>query len=299
MTMTETMLQPPGIAIRDICIRAADNYPLAATLFQPKESSASLTIIAPAVGVSSRYYRNFASYLAERGRPSLIFDYRGMGASRHGSLKKFPARMRDWCILDVPSVLEWAAQIHAGPLAWVGHSMGGFATGLAQNNHLIDRQLNIATLSGYWGHMARPERYRVWLLMGYVAPVLGRILGYFPGFLMGGEDLPGPAFLEWARWCMMPGFLFDDPTLSETANFAHFRAPIRFAQIEDDPWGTPAAVGDMASHFTGSTERSIWTVRLVDAGSARIGHVGFFRSDFRDTLWPLAANWLDGTSSAS
>src|SRR5262249_2106286 len=156
LTTTETMLQPPGIAVRDICIRAADNYPLAATLFQPKEANASLTIIAPAVGVSSRYYRNFASYLAERGRPSLIFDYRGMGASRRGSLEKFPARMRDWCILDVPTVLEWAAQIHARPLAWVGHSMGGFATGLAQNNHLIDRQLNIATLSGYWGHMARP-----------------------------------------------------------------------------------------------------------------------------------------------
>src|SRR5262245_19350212 len=164
--------------------------------------------------------RSRIAYLAERGRPSLIFDYRGMGASRHGSLTGFQARMRDWCILDVPSVLDWAARFHSGhPLDWVGHSMGGFATGLAHNNHLISRQLNIATLSGYWGHMASPERYRVWLLMGYVAPVLARARGYFPGSLMGGEDLPGPAFLEWARWCMMPGFLFDDLTLCETAHF--------------------------------------------------------------------------------
>ena len=44
--------------------------------------------------------------------------------------------------------------------------MGGFATGLAHNNHLVARQLNIATLSGYWGRMAAPERYRVRLLMG-------------------------------------------------------------------------------------------------------------------------------------
>ena len=91
---------------------------------------------------------------------------------------------------------------------------------------------------------------------------LGVLVGYLPGSLIGGEDLPGPAFLEWARWCMMPGFFFDDPTLGETANFAHFRAPVRFAQIEDDPWGTPAAVGDMASHFTASVDRSIWAVRL-------------------------------------
>jgi predicted alpha/beta hydrolase len=299
MTTTETMLQLPRIAARDICIRAADGYRLAGTLFEPKQASGSLTIVAPAVGISSGYYRKFASYLAERGRPSLVFDYRGMGASRHGPLEGFPARLRDWCILDVPSVLEWAARIYGGPLAWVGHSMGGFATGLAHNNDLIYRQLNIATLSGYWGHMARPECYRVWLLMGYVAPVLGRIVGYLPGSLIGGEDLPGPAFLEWARWCMMPGFFFDDPTLGETANFAHFRAPVRFAQIEDDPWGTPAAVGDMASHFTASVDRSIWAVRLADTGSARIGHAGFFRSEFRDTLWQRAANWLDGAPVAS
>ena len=98
---------------------------------------------------------------------------------------------------------------------------------------------------------------------------------------------------------MMPGFFFDDPTLGETANFAHFRAPVNFAQIEDDPWGTPAAVGDMASHFTASVDCSIWAVRLADTGSAKIRHAGFFRSEFRDTLWQRAANWLDGAPAAS
>ena len=76
--------------------------------------------------------------------------------------------MRDWCILDVPGVLAWAARTYPErPIHWVGHSMGGFATGLAHNNRLIARQLNVATLSGYWGRMAAPERYRVRLLMGY------------------------------------------------------------------------------------------------------------------------------------
>ena len=128
---------------------------------------------------------------------------------------------RRGCVTGVSSTCRVssnrAARIYGGPLALVGHSMGGFATGLAHNNDLIYRQLNIATLSGYWGHMARPECYRVWRSMGYVAPVLGRIVGDLPGSLIGGEDLPGRAFLEWARWRMMPGFFFDDPTLGETA----------------------------------------------------------------------------------
>jgi predicted alpha/beta hydrolase len=202
--------------------------------------------------------------------------------------------MRDWCTLDVPGVLAWATRENGGrPVHWVGHSMGGFATGLAHNHALVARQLNVATLSGYWGRMAAPERYRVWLLMGQLAPPLVRALGYLPGRLLGGEDMPAPAFLEWARWCMHPEFIFGDPTLAETGNVARFRAPIRFAQIEDDPWGTPASVGHMAGHFSGSTDRTLWTVRPADAGTARIGHLGFFRPEFRDPLWTAALAWLD------
>jgi predicted alpha/beta hydrolase len=130
--------------------------------------------------------------------------------------------------------------------------------------------------------------------MGAFAPLAIRARGYFPGALMGGEDMPGPAFLEWRRWCLSPGFMFDDPTLPETANFARFRAPVRFGQVEDDPWGTPAAVAAIAGRFTGSVDRSFWRIRLADAGARRIGHHGFFRSEFRDTLWPAAGAWLDG-----
>lgn len=111
MTTTETMLQLPRIAARDICIRAADGYRLAGTLFEPKQASGSLTIVAPAVGISSGYYRKFASYLAERGRPSLVFDYRGMGASRHGPSKDF----RRGCVTGVSSTCRVSSN---GPRAF-------------------------------------------------------------------------------------------------------------------------------------------------------------------------------------
>ena len=267
-------------------VRAADRGALA-----------PITIIAAGAGIRRRYYARFAGFLAERGRPVLTFDYRDIGGSRTGSLKGSKVRMRDWCILDVPGVLDWAAREYPDrPIHWVGHSMGGFATGLAHNHHLIARQLNIATLNGYWGRMAVPERYRVRLLMGNLGVPVARVLGYLPGFLMGGEDMPGPAFIEWAGWCMQPDFLFGDATFPERANVATFRAPIRFAQIEDDVWGTPASVDAIASRFTGNVERTSWRIRLADAGASKIGHHGFFRDQFRDTLWPAALAWLDGTS---
>jgi predicted alpha/beta hydrolase len=282
---------------KDVAVLAEDGRLLAASLFVPvggAAATAPLTIVAGGTGIARRYYARFAAYLADRGRPTLAFDYRDTGGSRSGPLSASKVRMRDWCTLDIPGVLAWAAREHPGrPIHWVGHSLGGFATGLAHNNHLVARQLSIAALSGYWRNMAFPERYRVLMAMGALGPLVIRARGYLPGVLMGGEDMPGPAFLEWARWCLSPGFLFDDPTLPEAANFARFRAPVRFAQIEDDTWATPVAVEAMAGHFTASPDRSIWRIRLADCGAKRIGHHGFFRAEHRDTLWPAAVEWLD------
>lgn len=288
----------PASSGREVQIPAVDGRLLAATLFEPRSPAAERatpTIIAGGAGIARRYYARFGAYLAERGRPALTFDYRDIGGSRSGALRGSSTRMRDWCILDVPGVLTWMAQEYPErPVHWVGHSMGGFATGLAHNNRLIARQLNIATLSGYWRNMAAPERYRVRFLMGGFAPLVVAMLGYLPGALMGGEDMPGPAFLEWRRWCMTPESLFGDRDLAEKVNFASFSAPVRFGQVEDDVWGTPAAVDAIAARFTGSTEKSTWHIRLADAGADRIGHHGFFRAEFRDPLWAPAVDWLDG-----
>jgi predicted alpha/beta hydrolase len=302
----ETERSPSGSAAaggqaagEDLHIAAPDGRRLAATLFVPPEGApdaAPLTVVAGGTGIPQRYYARFAAWLAERGlRPALTFDYRDTGSSRAGSVKDSKVRMRDWCILDVPGVLAWAAREHPGrPLHWIGHSLGGFATGLAPNNRVIARQLSVAALSGYWRNMAFPERYRVLLGMGGLAPLTIAARGYLPGKVLGGEDLPGPAFMEWRRWCLSPGFLFDDPTLPEAANFTRLRAPVRFAQIEDDTWATPAAVAAMAARFTGSADRSTWCIRLADTTARRIGHHGFFRAEHHATLWPAALAWLDG-----
>ena len=262
-----------NVISRELTIPAADGRALAATLFEPAAEpapDAPITVVAAGAAILRRFYGRFSAYLAERGGPALTFDYREIGGSRQGSLKGSRVRMRDWCILDVPGVLDWAHRTYPErPIHWVGHSMGGFATGLAHNNQLIARQLNVATLSGYWGRMAAPERYRIFLLMGYAAPLVIGALGYMPGRLMGGADMPGPAFMEWRGWCMTPGFLFDDATLAEARNFASLRAPLRVAQIADDPWGTKAAVAHMTAHYVGSVDRSVWRITPADAGAQR------------------------------
>ena len=285
-----------GVTSRELAVPAEDGCPLAATLYESTTAppaTAPLVVIAPGAAILRRFYGRFATHLAARGAMVLTFDYRAIGGSRTGPIEGSRVRMRDWCILDVPGVLAWVARFYPErPIHWVGHSMGGFATGLAHNNRLIARQLNVATLSGYWGRMAAPERYRVLVMMGGLGPVIVRACSYMPGRGMGGEDMPGPAFLEWRRWCMTPEFLFADATLAERANFAKLTAPLRCIQIADDPWGTEAAVGHMTAHYTGSIDRSIWRVTPTEAGVAKIGHFGFFRPEVREALWKPAADWL-------
>ena len=294
------------VTTTDLKIAADDGFELAASLTigetSPELKSGRepiVVVIASAAAVPRSYYARFARFIAHRGVAVVTFDYRGIGGSRPVSLLGFTARMRDWGEIDVPGVLEYVHREYPGhQIHWAGHSYGGFATGLAHNNHLVARQLAVATMSGHWALMQGFERYRVAAMMGYVLPPLVRVLGYFPGRLMGAEDLPQGVFLEWARWVMTPDFIFGDATLTATRHFQTFKAPIRFVQIEDDAWTSDAAVRHLMAHWPQAAERSHWQATVAESGALHIGHLGFFRSEFRDTLWPKAADWLLRTDAA-
>ena len=130
-------------------IPALDGFSLSATLFTPSglgHRARPFIIISSATAVPQAYYAKFAHYLAEQGHQCVTYDYRGIGGSRPASLRGFEARMRDWGEQDLAGVLDWVAKKYPDrPIYNVGHSGGGFLAGLAHNNHLIKRQLNVAT----------------------------------------------------------------------------------------------------------------------------------------------------------
>ena len=292
--MTETEA-PFDVDIEDVSFQAADQRTLRGHLFSPRAArpGAPVVVVGPAAGAPSRFYRHFARHVAERGHPCLTFDLRDIGLSREGPLQGSATRMRDWAVRDAPGAIAFVQErLPQRPVHWVGHSLGGFVTGLAPNGHTVARQLCVATLNGYWGRLDGFERWRVLGLMGGFAPLVLAAYGYMPGGLMGGEDMPAPAFREWRRWCLDRDFVFGDATLAERSNVAAFRAPIRFLQFSDDPWGTPASVAAIARHFTASRDRQVISISPRDVGAARIGHMGFFKAEFKDTLWRTHLDWL-------
>lgn len=286
------------ILIQDTTIAARDGYPLAATVFAPMRMPRAAVLINSATAVPRKIYRSFAAFLAGEGCAVVTYDYRGVAGSRPQSLKGFAARMRDWADLDITAAIDHMRSVWPDvPLAVVGHSFGGQGFGLVPNNSDVDRALLVAAQAGHWRLLAAPERYRVYALMNLVGGPVARMVGYMPGRLGIGEDLPRDVFLEWTGWINSRRYFFDDPTLEALANFPRFRGALRAIGLDDDPWATPDAIDLLVAGFTGTTpERRQIHPRQV--GARKIGHFGFFRPEHRATLWRDAVAFLapsDGT----
>ena len=292
------------VFIDDITLPGADGYLLGATLFLPRGAKSHAVLINSATAVPRKIYKGFAGYLARRGCAVLTYDYRGTGDSRQQSLVGynqpkslvgFKATMADWAALDTTAAVAWMRYRYQHlPLNYIGHSFGGQALGLLANNSEVSRALLIAAQAGYWKLMAVPERYRVYAMLNFVGLPLTRLLGYAPGWAGIGEDLPKGVFEQWARWVMSKRYLFDDTHLACLQNFPKYQGALRALCLSDDPWATRPAVELLCSGFT-SIKPDILTVTPADAGASKIGHLGFFRPEHRDTLWRGAAEWIQAT----
>lgn len=92
-----------------ITVPARDGFALAATRYHPDANPThTVVLIHSATVVPRQYYRPFATFLAEEGYTAVSYDYRGIGGSRPASLRGFRAWARDWALLDMAGVIDWA-----------------------------------------------------------------------------------------------------------------------------------------------------------------------------------------------
>lgn len=275
-------------------IPALDGFELAATLYEPAAGTGEggpVVLINSATAVRRGYYDGYARHLTAEGFSVLTYDYRGIGGSRPRSLARFPAQMRQWGEQDQAGVLDWIAE-HLGPkrlLFAVGHSVGGQIVGMAANNHRIHALLMVASQSGWWGHWPVPSRYRIALNWFVLVPLVTRIYGYLPGRFGTKEDLPGGVAREWARWGRRRTYLLDSEELR--AGFQRLRRPLRVYSFSDDDYAPRPAVEGLLDLYS---EADIFHRHLEpkDLGADAVGHFGFFREKFRDTLWADSVAWL-------
>jgi predicted alpha/beta hydrolase len=278
--------------IERIKVPARDGTPLGATVYftAREEDDGPVVLIAPAAAVKRTYYDKFARYVASSGWRAMTFDFRGVGESRPADLVGFRASMAAWGSQDMPGVIDWIVDnLCPSQVFLVGHSAGGHVLGLAPNANVLSAAFLVASCSGYWGLWAGMPRLRMFAIWHLLMPALATLCGYFPGSKVGlGEDLPANMAQEWARWGRHPDFLLG---YESRAGYESLAIPMHFLSIKDDTLAIRAAVDSAASWYTRATvERRHLDPREV--GADPIGHFGFFREKFRETLWPIALQWL-------
>jgi predicted alpha/beta hydrolase len=271
---------------------ARDGYRLAGTLYRPRTPNRRAVLLQAAAGVKQDYYGRFAEYLAARGFAALTFDYRGIGRSRPAKLRGLKARMRDWAEKDIGGALDYLARAtHGARLIGIGHSFGALAFGLVPGNERYVAAMTVGAQSGYWRHWRGAGRAGMWFLTHVLLPGVSRLYGYFPSQLFGqDEDLPAGVAREWASWCRHPGYIVG--ALGAQEAYARFTAPIRAYAVADDTYAPPAAVEAFVAFYPNAPVK-VERVAPEEHGGP-IGHFGFFRERFKDTLWKDAADWMEG-----
>jgi predicted alpha/beta hydrolase len=147
----------------------------------------------------------------------------------------------------------------------------------------------VGAQSGYWKHWRGTGRAGMWFLTHVLLPGISRLHGYFPSRLFGqGEDLPAGVAREWASWCRHPGYIVG--ALGAEESYARFSVPIRAYAIGDDSYAPPAAVEAFLGFYPNAPRKRIDVDPAQHGGP--IGHFGFFRERFRESLWTEAVDWL-------
>jgi predicted alpha/beta hydrolase len=260
-----------------------------------------VVVISAATSVKCRYYTRFADYLCHNGFDVLAFDYRGIGLSRPKSLRGFGADWVDWGAYDLEAALRYAERTFPGQETHVvGHSIGGFAIGLAPSNPRIRRILTVGSQFAYWRDYDQSRRQRMYIKWHIFMPLLTRMFGYFPAKRLGWmEDTPAGVVRDWSQMkarfehTVRQNFFIGGQREAEILQkrFTRVTAPMLAIGLDDDPHGTPAAVDRLLAYFT-SNHRLHWRIAPTDIGVSSIGHFAFFHDRFKDSLWPVALNWL-------
>lgn len=244
----------------------------------------AVVIIAPAMGVSAKFYKEVALYLQQQGFLSVLFNFTGIGTSRI-EMCKSNYGMLDWAHKNMDFILvNVRKNFPNSKLIWLAHSAGGQMLGLCKQNQVLDKVVTVSSGVGYWRLNAPALKRKVHLFWHFIVPVSIFFYGYYPGKklkIVG--DLPKKAAFDWRRACMKPNYLQDIfPEFAE--NYTKLQAPIVAFYPTDDDMLSLASVEKLNSQFTNS-KSTVISVTPEELNAKHIGHMGLLKKTFKKTFW--------------
>ena len=253
------------------------------------ENPVGVTVIHGATGVPHKYYEPFAQWLVEhRAHHVLIYAYRDTYRPTPEQLRKSNTMMSDWGLKDQLAANDFMlSRFPELPLHTVGHSLGGFCLPFHDNADRIVTHTAVNSGLAYW--RSHPPHYLpmvilFWFILG---PLMTRILGYLPGFLLGMKDgIPANVFWQWRRWCTNPDFHAKDwgKTLPEP-DLNRFAGKLRLVSSSDDLMIPTSRVLALSRFFPAASSTETVELKPGDFGLKSIGHIQLFSRNC-SSAWP-------------
>lgn len=296
------MSDAPAIRVENHSITTRDKTLISATLFRPNNHNNHTVLIANAMGMPQRFYRHYASYLAQQGCVVMTFDYRGIAQSQSSkNLWGYEAHLAQWASQDLQAMIIWMTrQYPSTELTVIGHSLGGHLLGGASSNEHVASLIGVSAQNTYWRNWAWWQQPLMGLFWFVILPILSYAIGYFPSGLFGlGEALPKNIALDWSQGA---GHKLGTKALLVNANhnyYADFTGYTCFYSFTDDSLMAPKqAVDAILNYYPNAKHQQRRHVSPKSIHQDSIGHSRFFRPEMRDSLWQESFNWLMNPSNA-
>jgi predicted alpha/beta hydrolase len=286
------MIKPKPLKI--VC---TDGVELAALLLEPKSPKAVIQLNG-GTGFKKEFYLAFAQYLTEQGYVTIIYDYRGTCESAPTDMRDCDYTFLDYGTKDMPAVLQYLEEQYPHlPKLIFGHSVGGQMIGHIPNIKPIKGLVCMGTSVGYIRNMPLGYRLKSWYFFKIFSPLSIQLTGYVRAKKFGiMEDLPRKVVQDWSAWCSAKNYFFDKKYYGITVpkgQYQDYTFPVHVFWTTDDPICNKRNL-DIFWQQVKSTQ-SIDFQKLIpsDWHTKSIGHHGFFKKNFKDTLWREALNKLD------
>lgn len=261
------------------------NYKISLTEFS-SENSNDVVVICSATGVLQEFYSKFAKFLQKNGFTVYTFDYGGIGASKKENIKKYKMSLSDWATNDIESVFQKIKEWHPNKrVHFVGHSLGGQLLSMFPSNKNVQNTVLVACQTNYFGYWnGFFEKARVFTNWFIIFPLFTTIFSYLPSKrFVKMEDLPKNVANEFSSWARKKNYFFD--IKAEKDLYLHqLKNNITAYSCNDDKFAPKKSVDWLANAFKNAkvTQKHLLS---KDYNTKNIGHFGFFKSKFKDSIW--------------
>ncbi len=252
----------------------------------------SVVLIAPAMGITSKYYQHLATWLSTEGHHVAVLDYEGTGHSLIGKLKDCKADLFDW-VKNIETAGDFLKQRYPDlPLCFLGHSLGSQLFGFVRNQGHFEQAVFIASSTGYLRDGHTPKRFLNYFLLAHIIPLSNALWSYTNAKLFGrGDNYPKFAATQWRKWCLSKDYLLVDMPDTPHINFRTYKGKLVSIWFSDDPIANENTSRKLKDLF-GSASKRLIKITPEEYHVNKIGHTGFLSRRFQESLWPKIAKHL-------